>query len=115
MSKIKILTHIKNPEGVIEKKVDAILQDNVLKYKEDDATTTVFSYEKKTLVRDNNELRMEYDFNEEKTHGEIKIKDLNKKIIVEIETTKMKIDNYNIEIDFKIEENKFTYKVEVIK
>jgi hypothetical protein len=27
----------------------------------------------------------------------------------------MKIDNYNIEIDFKIEENKFTYKVEVIK
>lgn len=116
MSKVQINVEIKNSEEHISKEIDAIISDNNLKYKEADKTTVIFSYLEKTLTRENNELRMTYTFDIEKeTIGKIYIKELNKNIEIKIKTTKLKIDNKNIEISFIVEDNKFNYKVEVIE
>ena len=116
MSKIRIKIDIENSEGKLSSEVDAILHDNKLKYKEEDNTIVVFSYEDNTLIRENNELRMEYKFNNSnKTQGNVYVKELNKKINLDIKTTKLKINDNNIDVSFIIEENKFNYRVEVIK
>ena len=116
MSKIKINITIKNPEINISKEVDAILQDEILKYKEEKDTSVKFSYKDNNLVRENNELRMEYLFLENKTtKGNIFIKELNKKINVDIKTKSIKRKSNDIEIVFNVENNKFVYRVEVIK
>ena len=116
MSKIKINITIKNPEANISKEVDAILQDEILKYKEEKDTSVKFSYKDNILVRENNDLRMDYSFLEGKTtKGTILVKELNKNINVDIKTKNIKINENDIEIIFDVEENEFIYKVEVIK
>jgi len=116
MSKIKINITIKNPEANISKEVDAILQDEILKYKEEKDTSVKFSYKDKRLVRENNDLRMDYSFLEgQTTKDTILVKELNKNINVDIKTKNIKINENDIEIIFDVEENEFIYKVEVIK
>lgn len=116
MSKVRIKVEIKNSEENNLREVDAIISDSKLKYKEEENTTVVFSYLDKTLVRENNELRMDYTFDLNKeTIGRIYIKELNKKLEIKIKTTKLKIENNDIEVSFIVEDNKFNYKVEVIK
>lgn len=116
MSKVRIKVDINNSEENNSKEIDAIISNNKLKYKEDDKTTVVYSYLENILIRENNELRMNYFFDLKKeSTGNIYIKELNKKLEVKIKTTKLKIDNNNIEISFIVEDNKFNYKVEVIK
>jgi hypothetical protein len=116
MSKIRALVSIDSPEGNQAYEVDAILQDSNLKYKENKETKVMFSYLNNNLVRENDELRMEYLFLENKTtKGNIFIKELNKKINVDIKTKSIKRKSNDIEIVFNVENNKFIYRVEVIK
>lgn len=116
MSKIRVKVTIKNPETNISNEINAIIQDNILKYKEDKDTTVVFSYKDNRLIRENNELRMDYIFKEKnESKGEILVKELNKKIKIDIKTKKIVIKENNIKIIFDVEENEFIYKVEVIK
>lgn len=116
MSKIRILVTVNNDESNTTNEFDAIIQDQTLKYIENKETTVIFSYLKNILIRENNELRMEYSFNEnKKTKGIILVKEYNQEINVEVDTKSIKKENNNIEIDFNVENNKFKYKVEVIK
>lgn len=116
MSKIRVKVTIKNPEANISNEINAILQDDILKYKENEDTTVVFSYKEKRLIRENNELRMDYIFKEKnESIGEILVKELNKKIKIDIKAKKIMIKEENIEIIFDVEENEFIYKVEVIR
>ena len=116
MSKKQILVTIENDEDKRTHHTMAIIGDNNIKYKEKDNTTVIFDYNNKTLIRDNEELSMHYKFSKtKKTTGTILIKELNKKLTLEIKTTNLIIENNNVEISFIIENNKFVYKIEVIK
>ena len=116
MSKESIKVTIKNSENNSSFKTNAIIQDNIIKYKEDNNTVVKFNYDTNELTRENSELRMNYLFsNENPTTGTIFIKDLNKELELEIKTKKIQRKNNDIEIEFLVEENDFLYKIEVIK
>lgn len=116
MSKINVSINIKNNEETKNIKVPAIIQENVLKYKEDNDTIARFNYQNNSLFRENHELRMEYQFNIKKaTTGKIYIKDLKKDILVTIKTKQLERQENAIKIVFTIENNEFIYQIEVIK
>ena len=116
MSKIRVKVSIKNDKIKDTYELNAILDNNRIKYKEDNGTTTIIDLDNKELIRENNELRMNYIFKiNELTEGYILIKEYNKKIIVNIKTNKLEIDNNNIYIEYEIENNIFIYKLEEIK
>ncbi len=116
MPKINIQATIKNVSDNSIVKTSAIIQDDTIKYKEDDKTIVKFNYRTNELNRENDELKMRYLFsNRKKTIGTIAIKELAKTLNIQISTKKIKRKDYNIEIEFQIEENDFLYKIEVIK
>lgn len=116
MSKESIKVTIKNSENNSSFETNAIIRDNIIKYKEDNNTIVKFNYDTNELTRENSELRMNYLFsNENPTTGTIFIKDLNKELELEIKTKRVQIKNNDIEIEFLVEENDFLYKIEVIK
>ncbi len=115
MSKVNIRITIINDEENRQEEVRGILQDNTLKYKENDGTTVIYDYLKNSLSRENDELKMTYYFeNNKKKTGTIFIKDIEKKIEIDIETKKIIKNKNNIEIKYKIEDNIFKYRIEVI-
>lgn len=116
MPKLNINVTVNNKDEKINFNTTAIIQDDILKYKEENNTTVIYDYKKNILARENDELRMEYCFNhEEKSIGFIKIKELSKKIELVIKTNKLERKNNNIEVMFQIEDNEFLYKIEEIK
>ena len=116
MPKTKILVTIKNEEEDTSYEVPAILQDCIMKYKEPNNTTVLYDYEKNSLIRENEELRMDYLFDMHKqTEGSIEIKELGQTIKLIIKTKELESKNHNIEIKFSIENKDFLYKIEEIK
>ncbi len=116
MPKIKIIVTIKNEEEDTSYHVNAILQDNILKYQENNHTMVIYNYENNSLVRENKELRMDYLFDvKRKTEGTIQVKELGQSIKLKIKTNKLERKNNDIEVSFKIEDKEFLYKIEEIK
>ena len=116
MPKIKIIVTIKNEEEDTSYNVNAILQDNILKYQENNHTMVIYNYENNSLVRENEELRMDYLFDvERKTEGTIQVKELGQSIKLKIKTNKLERKNNNIEVNFNIEGKNFLYKIEELK
>lgn len=88
--------------------------NKILTYKEKDNTLVTYDYTKNILTRNNQDILMKYQFIKNKvTTGTILIKDFNKYVDLDIYTDKIIIDNQNIEIQYKTEDN-FIYKIEVI-
>ena len=119
MGKINIKVTIKNAEGLNNYVVPAIYDDDnktiIYKEPDEDKTTVKFNFTTKSLDRENTSLIMKYKFNKEKnSEGIIYVKGMNRKFYVTIKTIKMIKDNNNIDIDYQIENDKFTYKIEVI-
>ena len=116
MPKFKIKATIENKD---EKKITeaiAIYQDDVIKYKDDDNSTVIYNYKKRKLTRDNEKIKIEYLFNlENETTGLILIKELNKTISLSIITKEIVENNNNIEIEFKLDNDLFKYRIEVVK
>ncbi len=116
MSKVQILVHIKNNDQEENLELNAILQDDVIKYKENETTTLSYNYEQSKLTRETDELRITYFFDENKnTIGTIYIKEMNREIKVNITTKKIIKEGNNIKIEFIIENNRFLYEIEVLK
>lgn len=116
MPKIKVKIYITTNGEKTSYEAPAILCDRVLKYREPDNTLVIFDMEKRILTRENKDLKMTYNFEENKeTEGYIIVKEFNKKIYLSIETKQMKIDETNIFIEFEVEDNKFIYRIEEIK
>ena len=113
MPRLNIKVTVINDEETQEFITNAIIQDEILKYKERDNTTVIYDYKNNSLFRENNELRMDYSFNSGK--GNIFIKGLNKKLNIKIKTKKIERKINIIEIEYVIENNNFLYKVEEIK
>ena len=92
------------------KLVDAILEDNKLKYKEND-TTVIFDYLEKTLRRFNDQLDMIHDFNNKQST--VHILSLGRDIKENINIDTYQVDNNNIYIKYKLNDIQIEYKIEV--
>ena len=116
MSKINIKVTIKNKESDISYETKGILLNNELKYYEENNTKVVFNYDNNHLIRTNDELRMDFTFDlKKKTKGKIEIEELDKELEVEINTKRIERQDNNILLDYSIDEDKFIYRIEVIK
>lgn len=116
MPKFNILSSIKSNSENLSINTTAIIQDDIIKYKEDSNTLVKFNYLTNEFIRETNEIIIKYTFIKSKnTKGLIYIKKLSKELEVEIKTTYLKRTNNDIEIKFIIEDNKFIYKIEVVK
>ncbi len=116
MSIVNIKVSLNTDDSSIEENTKALLIDNVIKYKEKDETSVILNLDNNTLIRENNELRLEYLFEKDKvTEGKILIKEYNRPVLVNIKTHSIKNDNKDIEFIFEVEDKKFNYHIEVIE
>lgn len=117
MPKINIKVTLITPEQKEVKQYKAIFhpEENSIMYKEQDKTTTKVNLKYKKLRRENEELLMEYLFDEEKnTKGRVTIKSLNKTLELNLKATKINQVDKNIEINYVLENDEYKYKLEVI-
>ncbi len=118
MSKVKITSSIVNVENNYFYEVFGILnkKENKITYFETDElkTKVTYSYNTNTLIRENKNLYMKYTFNKNKeTKGLLEIKDIKRTLEVTIKTKNIERKNNDLKIDFLVEEEEFSYKVEV--
>ena len=111
MPKIKIRVSICNSQNKNEYETNGIIQDDILKYKEPNKTTVLYNYKEDILIRENKELK-------KKQHDKqnfLFLKDLQKKLFLNLKVTRIKKQGYNLYAEFKIEEENFKYKIEVVQ
>ena len=109
MPKMKLKIELSSKEEKRTWKVIGIIQEKILKYKEDDTTVTL-DYKKHILKRDNKELQIVLYF--KMNQGLITIKENNQRIEVPIETKRIEIKNNDIRIEYQIGDEFFMYQVE---
>ena len=91
---------------------DSIIEDNIHKYKEDNGTKVVLDMNNNTLIRENNEIYMKYDFNNKK--GNLVVKELDKVFDLDMAKVNIVKEDKLIEIKYNIDEEEFTYRLEVL-
>jgi len=117
MPKIKIKytvnsNTIYDDESYSDSKItDAILENNKLKYKEND-TTVIFDYLDKTLRRFNDQLDMVHDFNNKQSNVHILSLGRDIKETINIDSYQVN-NNNNIYIKYKLNDIQIEYKIEV--
>lgn len=113
MAKIRIRVTIKNSETEDSYEVNAIIQDNIIKYREADDTKVSFDYNKNKLIRENNQMKMLYYF-DNKEESSILVKEYDRSIKLLINTISIKKEKNNLEVNYKIDEEEFLYRIEEI-
>ncbi len=109
MPKIRMKVGITNQNEKQTIQVSAIFQDDILKYKEND-TRVILDYTKHILIRENDNYKMIFHFND--NQGTIITKENNISIDIPIKTNKIERKEKDIIIEYIIEEEKFLYQVE---
>lgn len=112
MSKINIIYKINNNDNIKSDKVRAIFLDGIITYNEDDSIVK-YNYNDDTLHRENNDLILDYDFNNEK--AKIFIKELNKEINPVLKVLNIDKENNDMKIKFKLEEEIIEYEIKELK
>lgn len=116
MPKLDVYINVKSQESNIEYKTTAIITEGKIKYKSEKNTIEIFDYNNNKLTRENDELRIDYNFDLGKnTTGIIFVKELNKNLKVNIETKTIERKNNDIKIEFIVENNTIIYQIKVIK
>ena len=116
MPKIKALITIKTDSQEENLETYCLLEDNILKYLENDKTKVFINYSKLEIIRENKKIRMELKFDIKKeTLGKILIKEIKEEVIIPIKTTKINKNNKNLQLEYQIEDQRFFYQVEEIK
>ena len=116
MPKIKIKYSVSSKSSDLDetyydsKEVDAILENDKIKYKENN-TTVIFNYIDKTLRRQNDHIDMIHDFN--KLESDIHVKSIGRNINTNIELDSYNVEDHNIMIKYKTNDVEIEYKVEV--
>jgi len=104
---------ISNESKMDEKLIGNIIQESKeITYQDKDEleTRVKFNYEKNLLIRENDNLLLEYKFIKNKlTKGLITIKDLNQTIEIEIKTLNIKNEKNDIEIEYIFDNEKYLY------
>lgn len=115
MPKKKIKVWIQNDNQTQEEEVIALVQKDKIHYIAKDETKTTYHREKNVLIRQNNELEMEYLFIEnQRTNGKLRIKEMNKYLEIPIYTKKIIQKKNSIEIIYIIEKEEYKYRIEEI-
>ena len=116
MSKVNIKTTLRINKEQEEKELKGIIQDNILKFRNEPYKTT-FNYNTNTLINESDETRLEINFDLKKTISKYLLKELNQEVEIKIKTKKIKKDNYNIDIEYTVLDTneEFNYKIEVIQ
>ena len=112
MSKINIIYKIKNNDNIKSDKVRAIFLDGIITYNED-GSLVKYNYNNNILYKENNDLILNYDFNEEKAN--IFIKELNLEMNPILQVINIDREDNNIKIKYKLEEEIIEYELKEIK
>ena len=116
MPVIDIKISISNNETTENYETKAIIQNNIIKYKEKDNTIVKYNLEENILNRENTKLRLNYIFKlKNKKIGKIFSKELNKEVSINIFTNKIQRKYNNIIIEYEIDNINFIYRIEEIK
>ena len=91
---------------------DCIIENNIYKYKEENGTNVVLDINNNTLVRENNDIDMKYDFNNKK--GELIVKELDKVFNLDMNKVEISKSDNLIDIKYNIDEEVFDYRLEVL-
>ena len=113
MPKIKIKSTLISNSNKHEWNVMAILTEDQLTYKEDSNTLITFNYKNHELTRKTSEMTMNFNFIKKNLF--IEVNSLNKTMTIPLILEKIKIEQPNLLVTYFIEEEKYTYKIEVEK
>lgn len=113
---VRIKVNIKNEEQNIENYYKAIyiVDKKIIKYQEKDKTNVTLNINDNILVRENNKIYMQYRFIKNKiTKNQLRLKDSNQEIIIDLKTLNLKKENNNFEVKYKLlgSNDIFLYKV----
>jgi len=115
MGKNKIKVILESSETKNTNNTTATIEDNNIKYKEPDATNVTLNTKDNILIRENEKLLMEFNFDIDKiTENTLYVKDLKQTLIIIIKTMNIicKKNYYKVEYEI-IDNDKFNYIVEV--
>lgn len=115
MSKIKVKTTLITPSTKLTYEALGELKDNIITYHEQDELTTLVTYDltKDSLTRDNKQLTLNYLFKENiVTPGKLNIKDMQKDLELITKTNHLLKKDHYLEVEFLVENKKYTYILE---
>lgn len=112
MPKITIKTKIINQDYSEENTHQAILNNNKIKYKENN-TKVIYDYQNKILTRENNNYKMIFNFSSTKLN--IYLKEEKKYLELTLKVKSYNLNNNNLEIEYILDNNKYLYSIEVIE
>lgn len=118
MPKINIKVTVGSNENKDSYKIKAIMNEEKIIYHEKDEKNTkvIFDWKNNLLIRNNSDILMTYPFDlNNKTIGNIEVKELNKYLNLSIETIKYDISDIKKELKFKVEDEEIIYIIEVLK
>lgn len=113
MSKIKIKAEIINNGDTTSYETNAIIQDDILKYTEDNNTKVIYNLEDHTLLRENDQIKMFYSFKTNK--GLIEIKEIGHIVDLDIKVHEITRSKNNIKVHYEIDKDEFIYQVGELK
>lgn len=91
---------------------DCIIENNIYKYKEENGTDVILDMNNNTLVRNNNDIDMKYDFNNKK--GNLLVKELDKVFNLDMNNVSIYRDEKVIDLKYSIDKERFNYRLEVL-
>ena len=115
MGKIKLREIFKSNEENIDINVVGILNKNKIIYKENDIKVTIVVFSNKILMsRLHSNYEIDFIFENGKTTNAVyKLKEYNKEFKLTIKTTKLVINEKYISINYWLEDNTFSFKLEL--
>lgn len=113
MPKLLLKIYLENSEEKISYKVNGYIKDDIIYYIGEDKVKTSYDYKNDILTRESKEYCMEYIFDKDNSFVTIEDKNLMNKFRLGLTDILIKKINHNLELEYKIEENKIKYKIEV--
>lgn len=113
MPKINIKVSHHNPESDISNELIGIYQDDILKYMDETGSKVRFDYKNNKLKKEVDTYRLNIDFNKEII--KVYYKELGYNFKENIKVNKIVKKDKNIEIEYELEDEIFTYRIEELK
>ncbi len=115
MAKKEIEIVLKTPDELIKNDTLAIINENVIKYRDNDVSVVIKQDGNRIIMtRENNEYQLKLEFQEnKKTLGNYLLKDNNIMLELEILTKNLKIDKKTIYIMYQLHDEIREYRVSV--
>jgi len=115
MGKINLSASLVSPDENLNIKISGIKTDNKIVYKENNITVTILIFNNKIeMNRTCNEYKINMIFEKgKKTISKYNVFGMPKEFLLETKTSKLKITDTLINLDYNLEGNDFSYSLEV--